>query len=100
MRVWSKGLGNIELILDFEKYRVERENSGSEEKFFIKGMITDPVVWDFRITMTREDIPGLLHIALNQNIMLMFLKNLRMTLAAVLGRLFFPKKKPADEKQL
>ncbi|GEM_PF-4560585 len=75
MKIWSKGLGKIELILDFEKLHVEREETENGENIYIKGMITDPVMWDFRITMTKEDIPGLMNIALDKEILFMFLKN-------------------------
>ena len=88
MRVWSKGLGKIELVMDFEKYRVEREKEEKKEKLYIKGVIKDPVVWDFRITITKEDIPGILSIALNRYMILLFLKNLMLAIAFVFTRLF------------
>jgi len=75
MKVWSKGLGKIELIFDFDGYYVEREDTEEGEQIYIKGVIKDPVVWDFRITMTEEDIPGLLMIALDKEVLRMFLKN-------------------------
>jgi len=71
MKVWSKGLGKIELILDFSEYTVRREG----EDILIEGVITDPVYWDFRITMSGADVPGLLHVALNRTMIGMFLVN-------------------------
>lgn len=88
MKVWSKGLGKIELILDFEKYHVEKETLPDGERIYIKGMITDPVIWDFRITMTDNDIPGLLNIALDRKIIFMILKNLKVVIPYTFRRLF------------
>ena len=82
MKVWSKGLGKIELVLDFEKYWVEREKGENGDTLYIKGTITDPVVWDFKITMTEEDIPGLMKIALDKEIITMFLKNPKASIAS------------------
>lgn len=87
MKVWSKGLGKIELILDFEKYHVEKEVKEDGEKIYIKGVITEPVIWDFRITMTKEDIPGLLHIALDPVIMKLFIRNMRTSIRSGLRRI-------------
>ena len=93
MKVWSKGLGNIELILDFEKYHIEREKSVEGEKIYIKGIITDPVYWDFRITMTKDDVPGLLNIALDTNIILLFLRNIRASLSFIFRRFILRRRK-------
>lgn len=102
MKVWSKGLGKIELILDFEKYHVEREVKEDGEKIYIKGVITEPVIWDFRITMTKDDIPGLLNIALDPIIMMLFIKNLRTSFRSSLRRLLRlnPKEKIAVSTEL
>lgn len=99
MKVWSKGLGNIELVLDFENYRVETENQDGQEKVHIKGIITDPVFWDFRITMDRSDIPGLLHVAINRLMIMLFIKNLKLTIVSAFKSLLPAKPAPADEGQ-
>ena len=72
MKVWSKGLGQLELVLDFSKYTVRRDGG----QIFIEGIITDPVYWDFRITLTGDDVPGLLHVATNRPMIGMLLRNL------------------------
>ena len=74
MKVWSKGLGKVELIFDLDKYWVEREKDESDTTYVV-GTISDPVVWDFKITMTKEDIPGLMMMALDRKILMLFLKN-------------------------
>ncbi len=76
MKVWSKGLGKVELIFDLHKYWVEIEEDGDGEKTYcVKGTIDEPVMWEFVITMTKEDIPGLMLMALNWKILRIFLDN-------------------------
>lgn len=99
MKVWSKGLGNIELVLDFEKYWVETENVDGKENVYIKGVITDPVFWDFRITMDKSDIPGLLNVAINRLMIMMFVKNLRMTIVSAIKKLMPWKAASAGEQK-
>lgn len=58
MKLWSKGLGKMTLTMDFNNYYAESEDG----ILYIKGKITDPVYWNFVITITKEDIPGLANI--------------------------------------
>lgn len=58
MKIWSKGLGRMTLSMDFNNYYAEIEDG----VLYIKGKITDPVYWNFVITITRDDIPGLANI--------------------------------------
>lgn len=76
MKVWSKGLGKVELIFELEKYWIEKEKGEDGDMiYYVKGTITEPVVWDFKITMTKEDVPGLMKMALDWKILSMFLNN-------------------------
>lgn len=84
MKVWSKGLGKLELFADFKNYYTEAEN----DEVYIKGTITDPVVWDFKITVTREDIPGLTHLILNKNMLKLLLKNLPLAFSSISKEFF------------
>lgn len=99
MKLWSKGLGKRELIMDFDEYFVERETKDGVEYFYIKGVIKDPVYWDFIITMTKKDIPGLIHIALNRTILWMFIKNIFVTIKSVFRKLMFWRKKKTDAEE-
>ena len=99
MKVWSKGLGKRELVMDFDEHRVERETKDGVEYYYIKGVITDPVYWDFAITMTKKDIPGLIHIALNRKILWMFIKNILVTIKSVFSKLCFWRKKKEDAEE-
>ena len=52
MKVWSKGLGKVELIFELEKYWVEVENDEDGEKTYcVKGAIDEPLMWEFVITL-------------------------------------------------
>jgi len=84
MKIWSKGLGKMELVMDFEKIYVEREDTDEGEHIYIKGTIKDPVIWDFRITMTEDDIPGLLNVALDKKILAMFIKRPKQSISSSL----------------
>ena len=58
MKLWSKGLGRMTLTMNFNNYYAESEDG----ILYIKGKITDPVFWNFVITIHKEDIPGLANI--------------------------------------
>jgi len=58
MKLWSKGLGRMTLTMDFNNYYAESESG----ILYVKGKITDPVYWNFVITISKEDIPGLANI--------------------------------------
>ncbi len=58
MKLWSKGLGKMTLTMDFNNYYAESEGG----ILYVKGKITDPVYWNFVITIKSEDIPGLANI--------------------------------------
>jgi hypothetical protein len=74
MKLWSRGLGKTELKMDFRYYQVR--NDPSSENVFIIGKITDPVTWEFRITIGPEDIPGLIKMFMNYGVIKLALKNL------------------------
>lgn len=76
MKLWSKGLGSMEIYMDFRRYGIVQEG----EEVHIKGTITEPVIWNFVITFTRDDIPGLIKIALDKKILWMFIKNFKTTI--------------------
>lgn len=64
MKLWSRGLGKQELKMDFMGYDINREG----HEVVISGRITDPVNWDFWIRFDEEDVPGLVRVARNPNI--------------------------------
>lgn len=72
MRIWSKGLGKQELVLYFDKSNVTREG----DKVFVRGVIQEPVAWQFEITLTKEDVPGLLHVIVSTAVVRHFMRNI------------------------
>jgi len=64
MKLWSRGLGKQELKMDFMRYDIKREG----QEIVISGRITDPVNWDFWIRFDEDDVPGLVRVAKNPNI--------------------------------
>jgi len=85
MKVWSKGLGKVELIFDLDQYWVEKEKGEDGETLYcVKGTINEPVMWEFVITMTKEDIPGLMMMALDRKILSIFLNNPKSFIASTL----------------
>ena len=71
MRVWSKGLGTRELVIDFAKSNVTREG----DKVFVRGVIQEPVAWNFEVTITKGDVPGLLHVIVSTAVLSHFARN-------------------------
>ena len=74
MKLWSRGLGKTELIMDFRYYQMK--NYPATENVYIIGKITDPVNWEFRITLEPDDIPGLIKMFMNFGVIRLALKNM------------------------
>ena len=67
MKLWSRGLGKQELLMDFMRYDVRRDG----QEVVISGRITDPVNWEFWIRFDEDDVPGLVRVAKNPSIIAM-----------------------------
>jgi hypothetical protein len=74
MKLWSRGLGKTELKMDFRYYRIKKDPES--DNVFIVGRITDPVDWEFKITIDPEDIPGMAKIFFNSGVIKLLIKNL------------------------
>ena len=73
MRVWSQGLGKQELVLEFAKSNVTRE----EGKIFIRGIVQEPVNWQFEITIHKEDVPGFYNVLFSIPVACFSLNNIK-----------------------
>lgn len=71
MRIWSTGLGQQELVLDFAKSKLTRE----EGKVFVRGVIQEPVQWNFEITLDKDDVVGLLRVMATTAVIRHFVRN-------------------------
>ncbi len=85
MKIWSKGLGTMVLLMDFRNYYVEIDETGD---LLIKGQITDPVFWNFVITVKPDDVKGLANIALKPRFVFFLLKNVPWMLRFLFEKLF------------
>ncbi len=85
MKVWSKGLGQIVLEMDLRRYYLEIDDNGN---LLIKGKITDPVLWQFKLTVDKDDIPGLVHIITQSKTITYVLKNSYMMFVFLYEKIF------------
>lgn len=73
VKVWSRGLGKQALNLDFAKSDVVREGN----EVIIKGILrSGGIIWDTKVTFTKEDIPGLLYFVLSFPVLFHLLRNI------------------------
>ena len=72
MRFWSKGLGERELVIDLSKGNLTLE----EGKVYMRGIIVEPVNWNYEITLFSEDVRGILRVALSIQGIGYFMKNI------------------------
>lgn len=95
MRFWSKGLGERELVIELDKGNLSRE----EGKVIMRGVITEPVAWNYEVTLFGEDIRGILRVMMTPQAIIYFLKNITglFTYFSKLGRMGYkPEEKAAE----
>lgn len=90
MRFWSKGLGERELVIDLSKGKLTLE----EGKVLMRGTIKEPVAWNYEITLFKEDVRGILRVALSIQGIVYFMKNIA-GVGTYIGKLG---SKPAEAK--
>ena len=74
MKVWSRGLGKTELLVDL-RYFEARKDANSDNVSII-GNITDPVNWEFRATLEPVDVAGFIKFAFKLCVIELVLKNM------------------------
>ncbi len=84
MKAWSKGLGKVILHMDARRYYVELE----DDKLLVKGKILDPVLWKLILTVEKDDLPGIMHVALKPGIFFFILKNFHMVFVFLYEKIF------------
>jgi hypothetical protein len=72
MRFWSKGLGERELVIDLSRGNLTREDG----KVFMRGVIAEPVAWNYEVTLFEEDVRGILRVLVSIPALIYFLKNI------------------------
>ncbi|MFO7558255.1 MAG: hypothetical protein R6X10_05450 [Desulfobacterales bacterium] len=73
MKLWSRGLGRTELTMDCRYYTVKCDPL--KDDVYIIGTITDPVNWEFRVTLQPDDIPGMMKLFFHTGVIKLVLKN-------------------------
>ncbi|MBU0995728.1 MAG: hypothetical protein KJ737_24810 [Proteobacteria bacterium] len=84
MKMWSRGLGTTELRMDCRYYQVKK--SPDSDNVYIIGKITDPVNWEFRVTVEPTDIAGLTKLFFNFSMMKLVFKNLHRYILYLINR--------------
>ena len=84
MKMWSEGLGRMELVVDFSHYEVVTDEGDT----VIKGITDEPVQWEFTARFRDDDIPGLLNVLFKPTTLLFILKNVKVLFRFVFEKLF------------
>ena len=95
MRFWSKGLGERELVIDLSKGNLTLE----EGKVYMRGIIVEPVNWNYEITLFSEDVRGILRVALSIQGIGYFMKNISGVGTFISGRGKMGSEVPKVEKE-
>ncbi|MHB8263839.1 MAG: hypothetical protein ACYDGY_08865 [Acidimicrobiales bacterium] len=95
MKLWSRGLGRRELVMDFTHYAVRRSEDGGIEIF---GVTEQPVSWEFRVHIGEEDIPGIVNVALSRPVIRMVATNILTAVATVWRRRRFKVPEGLEER--
>ncbi len=95
MKLWSRGLGRRELIMDFTHYAIRGSEDGGIEIF---GVTEQPVSWEFRVHIEQEDIPGLVNVALSRPVRRMVIRKIFTAIATVWRRRHFKVPEGLEER--
>ncbi|MFA5374505.1 MAG: hypothetical protein WC455_01935 [Dehalococcoidia bacterium] len=72
MRFWSKGLGERQLVIDLSKGNLTNE---PDNQVIMRGIISEPVKWNYEVTLFDTDVRGILRVALTWQALVFFAKN-------------------------
>ena len=95
MKLWSRGLGRRELIMDFTHYAIRGSEDGGIEIF---GVTEQPVSWEFRVHIEQEDIPGLVNVALSRPVRRMVMRRIFTAIATIWKRRHFKVPEGLEER--
>ncbi len=91
MKMWTQGLGKIELVVNARDMEAEK----IEGKTVMTGITEEPIQWNYTITLEKEDIPAVLHVLLQYNTLFWVFRNKGLVFKSILGAIgaLFSKKK-------
>lgn len=81
MEMWSKGLGRTELGMNPNLCEISKDPNS--ENLIVYGNVTEPVDWEFKITIRPEDLPGIIKLSLSFPVIKHFIKHLFRTLLSL-----------------
>lgn len=73
MRFWSKGLGERQLVIDLSRGNLTNE---PDNQVIMRGIISEPVKWNYEVTLFDIDVRGILRVAFTWQTLLFLFKNL------------------------
>jgi len=73
MRFWSKGLGDRQLVIDLSRGNLSNEPNN---EVVMRGVISEPVKWNYEVTLFDTDVRGILRVALTPQALIYFTKNI------------------------
>ena len=73
MRFWSKGLGDRQLVIDLSRGNLSNEPNN---EVVMRGIISEPVKWNYEVTLFDTDVRGILRVALTWQALVFFAKNI------------------------
>jgi len=73
MRFWSKGLGERQLVIDLSTGNLTNEPNN---EVVMRGIIVEPVKWNYEVTLFDTDVRGILRVALTSAALIFFAKNI------------------------
>jgi len=73
MRFWSKGLGERQLVIDLSRSNITSEPNN---EVMIRGIIVEPVKWNYEVTLYDIDVRGILRVAFTWQALVFFSKNI------------------------
>jgi hypothetical protein len=74
MKLWSRGLGKQEIMMDFRYCQTLKDPETGN--MMIIGNMCSPVTWEFKITFHPEDIGGIMKFVFSPSMLLFAIKNL------------------------
>ncbi len=88
MKMWTQGLGNVELVFDWKEMEAEK----IEGNTVMTGITKEPVQWNYTMTLEKDDIPAFLHIIFKYDTLLFAYRNKGLIFRSLVEALFSKKK--------
>jgi hypothetical protein len=97
MKLWSRGLGRTEVIMDFRYYKVIKDPKSGE--VMVIGKMQDPVTWEFTMKLEPSDIAGIMKLFFSFAMLAFVLKNMFLYISYLFNRKQYVLKGDEDLEQ-